>query len=198
MYQISPETNLSDFLVEMNCANKLIKLGARPPVVRSLCKIGRKISIRIYREVYHCASKQGMLPYDPYWIVRSSVNDIHASIFMGIFHDLSQLNNQQTTHAQAFITAYELYCEVVGNNPGPGRLEACVNKSRLLEINRAWQLIQQFNNSETSLMVCEKCRSRYLALNTVPKPFQQCPICDVWAHKDGRRRWASVKSRRKA
>jgi len=27
----------------------------------------------------------------------------------------------------------------------------------------------------------------------MPKPFQQCPICDVWADKTGRRRWMTAK-----
>jgi hypothetical protein len=46
-------------------------------------------------------------------------------------------------------------------------------------------------------MNCEKCQARYVVLNNMPKPFQQCPICDVWADKTGRRRWTTVKPRKK-
>jgi hypothetical protein len=67
----------------------------------------------------------------------------------------------------------------------------------LLGINRAWYLAGQLTAGEMSLVLCEKCQARYVVLNNIPKPFQQCPICDVWADKTGRRRWTTVKPRKK-
>jgi len=138
-----------------------------------------------------------MLPYDPYWIVRSSVHDLHASIFLGLIEDLSQQQNQVTFNAELFITAYELYCRVVATNPQPSKLEAGVPQFVLLDINRAWHLVGQLHASEMSLVLCAKCQARYVVLSKMPKPFQQCPICDVWADRTGRRRWTTVKPRQK-
>jgi hypothetical protein len=194
MILLPAQSSVSEFCHDLLIAEKLARLGARPPVLRSLCQIGRKVAIRLYKDAHQGASRQGQLPYDPYWIVRSAINDIHASIFFGILHDISRLLNRQGLDPKIFLTAYELYCQVVKKSAETSHLSESGFKSKKLEINRAWHLIQQFNTHEIKLVVCEKCQSRYLALNTVPKAFQLCPICDVWAHVDGRRRWASVKS----
>lgn len=183
---------------ELTIAEALFRLGARPPVVRSVCSIGKKTAIRLYKTIHQRSPKQGMLPYDPYWIIRSSVNDIHASIFLGLIHDLSEQQSQAVFNAELFITAYELYCRVVANNPQPSKLEASVPQAILLDINRAWQLVGQYKSSEMDLVICEKCQARYVVLSKMPKPFQQCPICDVWADRSGRRRWTTVKPRQKA
>jgi flagellar transcriptional activator FlhC len=183
---------------ELTLAESLFRLGARPPVVRSVCNIGPKTAIRLYKTIHQRSPKQGMLPYDPYWIVRSSVHDLHASIFLGLIHDLSQLQSQTDLNAERFITAYELYCRIVVNNPYPSKLETGVPQAILLDINRAWHLVGQLTASEMGLVLCEKCQARYVVLNKMPKPFQQCPICDVWADRTGRRRWMTVKPRQKA
>ena len=182
---------------ELTLAETLFRLGARPPVVRSVCNIGPKTAIRLYKTIHRRSPKQGMLPYDPYWIVRSSVHDLHASIFLGLIHDLSQQQSPTDLNAERFITAYELYCRVVANNPQPSKLEAGVPHAILLDINRAWQLAGQLKSGEMGLVLCEKCQARYVALNKMPKPFQQCPICDVWADRAGRRRWMTVKPKQK-
>jgi hypothetical protein len=183
---------MSSLGYELILADKLFRLGARPPVVRSICDIGKKTAIRLYKTIHQRSPKQGMLPYDPYWIIRSSVHDLHASIFLGLIHDLSQQQSQTDFNAEVFITAYELYCQVVANNPQPSKLEVGVPQAILLDINRAWQLAGQLKSSEMGLVICEKCHARYVVLNKMPKPFQQCPICDVWADRTGRRRWTTV------
>ena len=182
---------------ELTLAETLFRLGARPPVVRSVCNIGPKTAIRLYKTIHQRSPKQGMLPYDPYWIVRSSVHDLHASIFLGLIHDLSHQQSQTDLNAERFITAYELYCRVVANNPQPSKLEAGVTHAILLDINRAWQLAGQLKSGEMGLVLCEKCQARYVALSKMPKPFQQCPICDVWVDRTGRRRWTTVKPKQK-
>jgi len=188
-----PLNSMSSLGYELIIAETLFRLGARPPVVHSVCQIGKKTAIRIYKTIHQRSPRQGLLPYDPFWIVRSSVNNIHASIFLGLIHDLSKQHSQSVFNAEMFITAYELYCRVVSSNPQPSKLEAGVTQSILLDINRAWQLAGQLNSSEMGLEICEKCHARYVVLNKMPKPFHQCPICDVWADKTGRRRWTTVK-----
>ena len=183
------------FSHELYFVEKLFSLGARTPLVVSLCQISKKTAIRLFKAIHQQSPKQGMLPYDPLWIIHSSVNNLHASIFLGIFHDLSGLQKQEDANVHLFITAYELYCQVVSNNPRPSKLEKRITKFILLDINRAWQLIQQSNSSALTLVICNKCQARFLRLNTRTDPFQQCPICEVWADRTGRRRWITVKHR---
>ncbi len=182
--------SISSLGYDLTLVETLFRLGARPPVVCAVCHVGKKTAIRIYKTIHQRSPKQGMLPYDPYWIVRSSVNNIHAAVFLGLVHDLPQPHSQSVINAEKFITAYELYCRVVSSNPHPSRLEAGVAESILLDINRAGQL----NSSEMGLAICEKCHARYVVLNKMPQPFHQCPICDVWADRTGRRRWTTVKT----
>jgi hypothetical protein len=190
-------TGTSGLGYELALAETLFGLGARPPVVCAVCPIGKKTAIRLYKTIHQRSPKQGMLPYDPYWIVRSSVHNSHASIFFGLTQDLSQQQSENVANAELFITAYELYCRVVAANPQPSKLEAGVPQAILLDINRAWYLAGQLTAGEMSLVLCKKCQARYVVLNKMPKPFQQCPICDVWADKTGRRRWTTVKPRKK-
>ena len=191
-------TGTANLGYEFMLAEKLFSLGARPPIVRAVCHIGQKTAIRLYKTFHQRSPRQGMLPYDPYWIVRSSVHNTHASIFLGHIYDFSQQHSQDAGLAEVFITAYELYCRVVAINPQPSKLEAGAPQFILLDINRAWQLVGQLRSGEMGLVVCEKCRARHVVLSKMPKPFQQCPICDVWADRTGRRRWTTVKPRQRA
>ena len=74
--------NTSSLGYELTLAETLFSLAARPPVVCAVCHIGKKTAIRLYKTIHQRSPKQGMLPYDPYWIVRSSVHNSHASIFL--------------------------------------------------------------------------------------------------------------------
>jgi hypothetical protein len=181
---------------ELLLAEKLFNLGARPPVVSAICNIGNKAAIRLYKILFVCSPRQGLLPYDPFWIVRSSVHNCHASIFLGLIHDLTE--QQSESSAVVFITAYELYCQIVATNSTPCKREASVPNGILLDINRAWHLTGQLNSREMSLLHCPQCNARYVAISNTPLVFQQCPICDVWSDKIGRRRWMTVRSRKKS
>jgi Flagellar transcriptional activator (FlhC) len=57
------------------------------PIVCSLCAIRRKTATLIYRIGHQESPKKGMLPWDQQWIIRSSVNNLHASIFLGLVQD---------------------------------------------------------------------------------------------------------------
>ncbi|MCK9609482.1 MAG: flagellar transcriptional regulator FlhC [Methylomonas sp.] len=187
MYRIPSEITLPEFLETLAMANKLIRLGARPPVVQHLCGIGRKVAIRLHKDAHHSPSKSGMLPYDSYWIARSSLNALHASTFLGIFADISQLHGQNSINARRFLAAYALYSEVFRRANNLNGLGVSADRGNLLVINRAWHLIQQLNSRESRLVLCETCQSRHIVLNTVPKFYQRCPICEVWAEKNIRR-----------
>ncbi|MBS3953606.1 MAG: hypothetical protein KGZ88_11720 [Methylomicrobium sp.] len=187
MYRLPTETKLPDYLHTLSMANQLVLLGVRPPIIQHLCGIGRKVAIRLYKEAHHGSSKSGLLPYDSYWISRSSLNALHASIFLGIFADIAPLECQNPVQATRLLTAYALYSEVVGRVLNHTRLDVSHDHGRLLDINRAWHLIQQFNSRESRLLPCGRCQSRHLVLNTLPKFYQRCPICEVWAEKNSRR-----------
>lgn len=183
--------DLSHFGAEIQLAEQLFALGARTPIVCSLCAIRRKTATLIYRIAHQKSPKKGMLPWDQQWIIRSSVNNLHASIFLGLVQDYLPSEASGIVFAQQFVTAYELYCRIVANNLKPSKREASFDSFRVLDINRAWQITQQYKTHELRFSMCPHCQSRYLKFIQKEEYFEMCPICEVWTDSTGRRRWIS-------
>ncbi|MFM8341993.1 MAG: FlhC family transcriptional regulator [Methylomonas sp.] len=178
-------------------AERLIKWGARPPVISRLCQLTPKQSVRLYKWISGYSPKQGMLPYDDNWIIRSANNNIHASLFLGIIQDLKQLLSLSVISADQFLVAYTLYANVMCKNQHAQRhMAVSTSRSLSLDINRAWYLIGQLSAGELVFNHCDKCHVRYLGLYQ-QQIFSQCPICEVKTDRSGRRRWISIKSKSK-
>lgn len=169
--------DLSHFGVELMLAKTLFNLGARTPVVCSLCGIKRKTATRIYWLAQKQAPIKGMLPWDPQWIERSTVNNLHASIFLGLIQDYVPGHGNGIEYGQQFCTAYDLYCRIVAQNPKPCNREAGFEQYRVLDINRAWQLTQQFRASTLRFVTCLTCHARHLGLNQTNQRHIHCPVC---------------------
>lgn len=109
--------DLSQFGAELMLAKKLFKLGARTPIVCALCGIKRKTATRMYWLAQQQAPIKGMLPWDPQWIERATINNLHASIFLGLIQDYVPDYGNGIAYGQQFCAAYELYCHIVAHNP---------------------------------------------------------------------------------
>lgn len=171
--------NLSHFGAELMLAKTLFKLGARTPIVCSLCGIKRKTANRIYWLAQKQAPIKGMLPWDPQWIERATVNNLHASIFLGLIQNYVPGHGNGIEFGQRFCTAYDLYCRIVAHNPKPSHRESEAVHHRVLDINRAWQLTQQFRVSSLGFVTCLTCHARYLCLHQVIQRPNHCPVCQT-------------------
>jgi flagellar transcriptional activator FlhC len=178
--------DLSHFGAELMLAKTLFNYGARTPVVCALCGIKRKTATRIYWLAQQKAPIKGMLPWDPEWISRSTDNNLHASIFLGLMHDYVPLRCNGIEYGQQFCTAYVLYCRIVASNPKPSNREAGFVNHRVLDINRAWQLTKQFRASALHFVTCPYCKARYLILRQEDQHVARCPICENKAVGAGR------------
>ena len=150
----------------------------------------------MYSDILGRNPPSGMLPSDTYWILRSSVNCVHASIFYHIYNGiLSEVQNfKKLNYALVFISAYSVYLKCIKHNPTPCKLEQNDGDQPRLDINRAYDIIRQAKNGDVSLRICKKCNSEHLVLSFYPEQLKGCPICDVWADKSGRRRWMNSKA----
>lgn len=171
--------DLSHFGVELMLAKRLFNLGARTPVVCSLCGIKRKTATRLYWFAQKQAPIKGMLPWDPHWIERSTLNNLHASIFLGLIQDYVPEHCSGIEFGQQFCDAYALYCRIVSQNPKPCNREAGFEHYRVLDINRAWQLTQQFRASTLRFVTCLSCHARHLGLHQVEQHPIHCPVCQT-------------------
>ncbi len=186
--------NPLDYGLTLATAEKLIQLGARPPIVSRLCNLSRKQSIRFYKTIQGKPPKRGMLPYDHNWIARSAINNIHASLFLGIAQDLRRQLSVGDLNAQLFIATYDLYIKVIAKTETRQKSTKPTSPRLFpLDINRAWHLIGQFSAGDLFLNICSHCQARYLGLMNSEATFNQCPVCDVWTDRSGRRRWIPVK-----
>ena len=186
-----------DFANRLVLAEQLIQLGARPPIVSQLCWLSRKQSIDLYKSVKGCPPKQGMLPHDIQWVIRSTTNNIHASLFLGILDDTRRrLSFQRSSSAKALVDAYSIYqnvtLKILANQQGT----FSAAQQFTLDINRAWSLISMLSAGNLMFIVCSHCCARYLGLIHPSAAFCQCPVCNVWTDRTGRRRWISAKSKK--
>jgi hypothetical protein len=170
--------DLSHFGAELMLAKTLFDYGARTPVVCVLCGIKRKTATRIYRLAQHQAPIKGMLPWDPHWISRSTINNLHASIFLGLIQDYVSVRDNGTEFGLQFCNAYTLYCRIVAHNPKPCDREARFEHHRVLDINRAWQLTRQFHASALHFVMCLCCQAGFLIPSHEDNQTVPCPVCE--------------------
>jgi len=170
--------DLSHFGAELMLAKTLFDYGARTPVVCALCGIKRKTATRIYRLAQEQAPIKGMLPWDPHWISRSTINNLHASIFLGLIQDYVSVSANGTEFGLQLCNAYTLYCRIVARNPKPSNREAGFEHHRVLDINRAWQLTRQFHASALHFVKCLCCQARFLIPRHEAQLAARCPVCE--------------------
>lgn len=173
--------DLSQFGAELMLAKKLFKLGARTPIVCALCGIKRKTATRMYWLAQQQAPIKGMLPWDPQWIERATINNLHASIFLGLIQDYVSEHGNGIAYGQQFCAAYELYGRIVAHNPKPSHRESEFEHHRVLDINRAWQLTQQLRASTLRFVMCSSCHARHLSLHLGIQGPIHCPVCQTQA-----------------
>ena len=186
----------SDFANHLVLAKQLIQLGARPPIVSQLCRLSRQQSIDLYKSIKGCPPKQGMLPHDHQWVIQSTCRNIHAALFLGIFDDIRRRLSIQHSSAQALVGAYSIYKNIASKMLTQPKEPTLTAQHVPLDINRAWFLISMLLAGDLRFTVCTSCRTRYLSLIHPDATFNQCPICNVWTDRSGRRRWVSAKSKK--
>ena len=191
-----PFKNEPDFGNHLALAKQLIQLGARPPIVSQLCQLSRKQSIDFYKSVKGYPPKQGMLPHDHQWVIRSASNNIHASLFLGILDDIRRRLSIQHASAKILVDAYSIYRNVASKILAKRRGISPATQQLTLDINRAWSLITLLLAGHLIFNTCSRCGTRYLSMIHPDATFSQCPICNVWTDRSGRRRWISPNSKK--
>lgn len=191
--------NRSNIGADLILAERLIQLGARPPIVSQLCHLTRKQSIAFFKTVQGQSPKQGMLPHDHQWAIRSAFNNIHASLFLGMIEGIRDRLPTPNLSATLLVVAYEIYINVASRMLVDRQfIQPHSSQHYPLDINRAWYLITMLSTGDLVFILCGRCHARYLGMIHPDTAFSQCPICEVWTDRSGRRRWVSAKSKNRA
>lgn len=155
-------------------ARKIIGLGGRATTIEAILKVNKKTAGAMYKHYTSQNPRGGLLPWDPYWAVKSPSNCLHTSYFIAIYQSLQEANQQEDLK-NIFVSAFSLYNNVIA-------------ESHNLEIDRAWHVMLQFNTKNIYLKKC-KCGRKHVAATDSPEIFQLCPICDVLTDTRKRKRW---------
>jgi hypothetical protein len=159
-------------------------MGARPSIVSQLCGVNIRKARRIYGDVLGRKPPSGLLPFDKQWILRGSINCIHASMFFNSYRAiLAKIGaSEKLRCAHAFETAYGIYhgdCVAAGD-------------AVKLEINRAYDIVRQETNGDLSMKSCATCQSNHLVLSEWPDQLKGCPLCHACTNVDGRVSWMNT------
>jgi len=191
-----PFKSRSNIGADLVLAERLIQLGARPPIVSQLCHLTRKQSIAFFKAIQGQSPKQGMLPHDHQWAIRSAFNNIHASLFLSMIEDIRHRLSTPNLSATLLVAAYEIYINVASRMLADRQcIQPRSTQYYPLDINRAWYLITLLSSGDLVFILCGRCHARYLGMIHPDTAFNQCPICEVWTDRSGRRRWVSAKSK---
>lgn len=169
---------------QLYLAERLTRHGGRPSIVSELCGINIRKARGIYGDVFGRQSPSGLLPSDKHWMLRGSINCIHASMFFSSYRKiLSEIGvSDKLNYAHAFVTAFDIYhshCLVNGD-------------AVKLDINRAYDIFRQEKNGDLSMVLCGTCRSNHIVISGYPDQLKGCPICHAWTNMDGRVSWMNT------
>jgi hypothetical protein len=166
-------------------AKALTELGARTTIVASVCGISKKSAINLHKEIFGESPKAGQLPYDEDWLFKSPSYCFHASIFANIYQHLKD-NTHALSKAELYVQAYRLYEET---------LPDAIKRKKILDINRAWHILQQIHLHQLTPKSCPTCRSTYLSIRNFPEMYKLCPVCNIESDALGREKWKCYRLR---
>jgi Flagellar transcriptional activator (FlhC) len=170
----SKQTDILGLGLKLALAKEIIENGGRTSIVRAICGISKSSAIQLHREICGSNPTAGMLPSDEEWLVKTPKNCLHASVFFNIFAKISACS--MASKAEAYVTAYRLYKQA----------QLLSGTEVLLDINRAWHIVQHISIGIVIGIACQRCRIVHVALKSYPKSYQFCPVCDSVTDVSGR------------
>ena len=151
---------------EVARATELIELGMRLQMLESEMPLSRERLTKLYKELKGKSPPKGMLPFSTDWFVTWMPN-IHASLFMGIYHHLIKVS--ALDDIDALIKAYKLYleqCQALGSDV-------------VLSITRAWRLIRFVDAKMLRIAPCTCCKGEYVVREFDLTRHYVCGLCNV-------------------
>lgn len=151
-------------LEDLARAVELAKLGARPPVIRDLCRsVPSTESIRIYTEVVGVKPPQGQLPSRHESLMETQRLRWHGSVIAAAF---GGVRDTMERYQDAYVAAYRHYQEVLAG------------EELLYSFDRAWMLLRQLSIKNISTVTCGRCDANYIHNNQdLLNHERNCPVC---------------------
>jgi hypothetical protein len=139
----------------------LVKLGARPPSIKSLIQNVPDALIRQYWiDIHGQRPPQGPLPSKSEWYFQSYERRMQAATVLSTHR---MLVDQGIHHVDAYIKAYELYLEMF--------------EDRQFNFDRLWHLMRDINIKNILVESCSRCNSTYLRLRDDLARDSHCAAC---------------------
>ena len=172
--------------LRINIACQLIRLNARATVVKDLCRMKKTTTNRLFLEINQTNPVPGKLPSDPEWVIRSPKNSLHGSAFCTMY---LQLQSRFARQKPQMIGRYDLFDAVIFMNSYRYYSIIAQTHRDVLDINRAWYLMNQLKQQQVEAANCNHCNRVLIVMKGCPKPYQYCPVCDCSTDCTGRSKW---------
>jgi len=151
-------------LEDLARAVELAKLGARPPVIRDLCRsVPSTESIRIYTEVVGTKPPQGQLPSRHESLIETQKLRWQGSVIAVAYGGVKDTLER---YQDAYVSAYRYYREILNG------------EDLLYSFDRAWMLLRQLSIRNISVVTCDRCDAQYIHNNQdIINHERNCPVC---------------------
>lgn len=141
--------------------SNLVRLGARPPSIKSLIQNAPDALIRDYWvKLNGQRPPQGPLPSKSEWYFQSYDRRMQSATVVSIHKMLVQ---QGVHPVDAYIKTFEMYLEMFNDHQ--------------FNFDRLWQLIRDINIKNILIEQCTSCKSTYLRLRDDLARDSHCPAC---------------------
>nr|WP_246262047.1 FlhC family transcriptional regulator [Azoarcus taiwanensis] len=149
---------------------RLVQLGARPPVIRSLVPtLHDSVISDAWSEHHGRRAPRGPLPHNVGFFLVSPKRRLQASFILAVFDDLRRLG---VADAEALIVTYEQFLATFDDDSSP--------VDSRLTFDRAWFLIREYTTVRSLLLVrCDACGSRHIHRAFELINHGQCPACGL-------------------
>ena len=146
-------------------AQRLIEIGARLTTVRTLTGISERDSCHVYREVTGKRPATGGVPTSTSYFLSTPLIQFHTSAFYS-FYQLTKKSFPNELLGTILIEAYSSYKEFAIKSH---------HEVDLIDIDRAFVLIQAVDTEDLVFRKCSGCHSHYIGAHRYGEGC--CPVC---------------------
>jgi hypothetical protein len=156
-------------LARTELAVRLLTRNARVSIVHHETGLPLRRLRGLYRELHHRKPSSGQLPAMGCPVIQNRRQQVHASLFAGLYEAHGGPGIYQRTDIEALVRAYDTFL-LMTEASGPPEID----------FNVCWVVARDLLVGTSRLVRCAPCAIRYLASDNSRAP-PNCPLCALYA-----------------
>jgi flagellar transcriptional activator FlhC len=160
-------------------ALRLLLRHARISIVHHETGLSRGHLRALYRDLHGRSPKSGQLPAVGCSAIRSRRQQVHGSLFAGLYAAHAGRGIHRQLDIDAVVRAYDTFLFMVGGTAGAE-----------IDLNVCWVIARDLRIGTSRRLYCPRCAIHYLVSDNARAPAS-CPLCALYTRSRSR---PSVKS----